>query len=252
MHPVTIAGGREIEEEEQMRPKRRVRTTFGLILLATFAVLAVSACGGGGAREETRARTIPEEGPLSAGRYSTQEFEPPFSFETGEGWHVWYPEEPYSVELAQGGGNDNQLAFYKAQEIFEPRKDDGEVYFEARPAPRNLIAWFRRHPYVDASEGKPVRIRDAAGKRFSAEFDVPKGYVDVTGGGCSAPCIPVLQLGGDLVIHALGRGSADGFIVLDDVEGKTVIVWFSAPPDELDGFLPEVDKVLDTMEWKGT
>jgi hypothetical protein len=216
MHPVTIAGGREIEEEEQMRPKRRVRTTFGLILLATFAVLAVSACGGGGAREETKARTIPEEGPLSAGRYSTQEFEPPFSFEPGEGWHVWYPEEPYSVELAQGGGNDNQLAFYKAQEIFEPRKDDGEVYFEARPAPRNLIAWFLRHPYVDASEAKPV-----------------------------------LQLGGDLVIHALGRGSADGFIVLDDVEGKTVIVWFSAPPDELDGFLPEVDKVLDTMEWKG-
>ena len=218
--------------------------------LLVACVLAVCTCGGGGP-EETKTRTITEKGPLSAGRYSTQEFEPSFSFQLREGWHVWYPEEPYSVELAEGEGNDKQLAFYKVQEVFEPREDDGEVYFEARPAPNDLIAWFDRHPYVDTGEARPVRIGGVDGKRFSAEFDVPKGYVDVSGGGCSAPCIPILQLGGDLVIHALERGSADEFIVLDEVEGKAVILWLAAPPDEFDLFQPKVNKVLDTVEWKG-
>jgi hypothetical protein len=236
--------------QEHNYTRRMARRALRLALLGVLLVLTLSSCEGGGPAE-TKTRTIPEKGPLSAGRYSTQEFEPSFSFVLGEGWHVWYAEEPYSVELAEGEGNDKQLAFYKVQEVFEPRQDDGEVYFEARPAPNDLIAWFLRHPYVDTGEAKPVRIGGAAGKRFSAEFDVPKGYVDVTGGGCSAPCIPVLQLGGDLVIHALGRGSADGFIVLDDVEGKTVVVWLAAPPNERDGFLPEVKKVLDTVEWKG-
>jgi hypothetical protein len=223
------------------------RQTLRLALLGMLVVLTVSSCEGGG----HKARAIPEKGPLSAGRYSTQEFEPSFSFELGEGWHIWYPEEPYSVELAEGEGNDKQLTFYKVQEVFEPRKDEGEVYFELSPAPNDLIAWFQRHPYVDTSEGKPVHIGGATGKRFSADFDVPKGYVDVNGGGCSTPCIPMFQLGGDLVIHALERGSVDEFIVLDDVKGKAVILWVSAPPDEFEKFLPKVKRVLDTVEWKG-
>ena len=61
----------------------------------------------------------------------------------------------------------------------------------------------------------------------------------------------MFQLGGDLVIHALESGSADEFIVLDDVEGKAVILWFAAPPEEFDMFQPKVKKVLDTVEWKG-
>jgi hypothetical protein len=237
------------EAEEQKYTRRMAIRAFRLVLLGILLVLTVSSCQGGGP-EETKARTIPEKGPLSAGRYSTQEFEPSFSFALGEGWHVWYPEEPYSVELAEGEGNDKQLAFYKVKEVFEPREDDGEVYFEARSAPNDLIAWFNRHPYVDTGEARPVHIGGVGGKRFRAEFDVPKGYVDVNGGGCSAPCSPIVQLGGDLVIHALERGSADEFIVLDEVEGKAVILWLATPPDEFDMFLPKVNKVLDTVEWK--
>jgi len=212
-----------------------------------LVVLTVVSCQGG----DHKARSIPQKGQLSAGRYSTQEFEPSFTFQLGAGWHLWYPEEPYSVELAEGEGNDNQLAVYRVQEVFEPRKDDGEVYFEVKPAPDDLIAWFQRHPYVDTGAAKPVHIGGVAGKRFKADFDVPKGYVDVNGGGCSAPCIPILQLGGDLVIHALERGSQDEFIVLDDVEGNAVILWVSAPPEEFDKFQPRIEKVLDIVEWKG-
>ena len=47
------------------------------------------------------------------------------------------------------------------------------------------------------------------------------------------------------------RASVDEFIVLDDVKGKAVIVWVSAPPEEFDKFLPKVKRVLDTVKWKG-
>jgi hypothetical protein len=224
-------------------------------LLMAFVVLVLNACaggggaGGGGAQGQERA--IPKKGPLSPGKYSTREFEPSFSFELGEGWRVWYPEETYSVELVGGEGNDKQLAFYSVQEVFQPHEEDGEVYFEAKPAPDDMVAWFRRHPFVDTSESKSVDIGGIAGKRFGADFDVPKGYVDVYGGGCLRPCIPVFQMGGDLVIHALEGRTEDGFIVLDEVEGKTVVVWVSGPPDELDEFLPKAQKAFDTVEWEG-
>jgi hypothetical protein len=220
-------------------------------LLMAFVVLVLNACAGGGAGggAQGKERAIPENGPPSSGRYSTREFEPSFSFELGEGWRVWYPEETYSVELAAGDGNNKQLKLYRVQEVFQPHEVDGEVYFEAKPAPDDMVAWFQRHPYVDTSESKSVDIGGIAGKRFGANFDVPKGYLDVYGGGCSRPCIPVFQVGGDLVIHALEGRTEDGFIVLDEVEGKTVVVWVSGPPDEFDKFFPRHRKC--STRWCG-
>ncbi len=50
---------------------------------------------------------------------------------------------------------------------------------------------------------------------------------------------------------ALEGRTEDGFIVLDEVEGKTVVVWVSGPPDEFDEFLPKARKAFDTVEWEG-
>ena len=250
---VTINPGKVVaEESDQEMYRGAAKHVFLLGLLMAFVVLVLNACAGGGAGggAQGKERAIPEKGPLFPGKYSTREFEPSFSLELGEGWRVWYPEETYSVELVEGEGNDKQLAFYSVQEVFQPHKEADEVYFEAKPAPDDMLAWFQRHPYVDTSEPKPANIDGIAGKRLGANFDVPKGYVDVYGGGCSTPCIPVFQMGGDLVIHAL-EGRTEGFIVLDEVEGKTVVVWISGPPDEFDEFLPKAQKVFDTVEWEG-
>ena len=112
------------------------------LCLAALVLFACSEDGGESDRSQTgtasggestgtaKVRTQPEDGNLSAGRYSTSErFEPSFSFELGEGWLVLRPSEPQSLklgyvapgqEVAQGKG----LRFLNVREVFGAR--DGE------------------------------------------------------------------------------------------------------------------------------
>jgi len=41
-------------------------------------------------------------------------------------------------------------------------------------------------------------------------------------------------------------------IVLEDVKGDTVMIWFAATPDEFDEFAPKARKVLDSVKWRPT
>ena len=69
---------------------------LGLLLVAF--VFALSACGGGGGaagggaeveEEQAKTRTLPGYGDLRPGKYTTDDFEPAFSFEVvGKGWVV--------------------------------------------------------------------------------------------------------------------------------------------------------------------
>src|SRR5919112_367457 len=58
-------------------------------LLAILLVLALSACGGGSAQEEVKARPLPEDPKaLRPGEYRSTEFKPSFSFRVGKGWRT--------------------------------------------------------------------------------------------------------------------------------------------------------------------
>ncbi len=198
-----------------------------------------------------------EEGALSPGRYSTEgEFEPPFSFELGEGWRALPASGLYSLKLGYiTPGTDvaegKALRFLNVQKVYELREEDGEVSFEVKPAPEDLVGWFQHHPYLSTDEPEPVDIGGAAGKRFDAEVNVPEGYRDDLGGGCAVPCVPLFRLGGDSVTHITERGK-DRFAVLEDIQGQTVVIIVSAPVVKFDTFLPRAQKVLDTVEWEGT
>lgn len=249
-----------------------VRSILKAILSLCFAALVLVACSedaGESDRSQTgtasgedsggtaKVRTVPEEGTLSAGRYSTGErFEPSFSFELGEGWLVLRPSDPRSLklgyaapgqEVAQGKG----LRFLNVREVFEPREQGGDVLFEAKPVPDDLVAWLQRHPYVSTEEPEPAGVGGIPGKQLEVDADVPEGYSDVQGGGCAVPCIPLLRLGSGSVTHITEK-SKDSFIILNDIEGETVIIIISAPADKFDEFLPNAQKVLRSVEWKGT
>jgi hypothetical protein len=211
----------------------------------------------GGAAEAPKARTMPEEGVLAPGKYSTgEEFEPPLSFKLGKGWRALPASGPYSLKLGYiTPGTDvaegTALRFLNGREIYEPSRGEGEVSFESKPAPKDLVAWFQRHPYLSTDEPEPVDIGGAAGKRFDAEVNVPEGYRGDHGGGCAVPCVPLFRLGGDSVAHITEPGK-DRFAVLENVQDETVVVIVSAPAIKFDEFLPQAQKVLDTVEWEGT
>jgi hypothetical protein len=123
-----------------------------LTLLAIF-VLAVGACGGG-------AEPLPQEtGPLAPGRYSTEEFEPALSFEVGEGWGLAAPEEPSSFGIVWRDprtGLDPTINFLDApSEVYSPEDPEG---LAPVPAPKDWVAWFRGHPYLEAGEAQAVSV----------------------------------------------------------------------------------------------
>jgi len=41
-------------------------------------------------------------------------------------------------------------------------------------------------------------------------------------------------------------------IVLEDVKGDTVMIWFAAPPDDFDKFAPRAQKVVESVKWGGS
>ena len=212
----------------------------------------------GGAAETAKARTAAEAGILAPGRYyAGEEFEPSFSFDlVDEGWRALPASGPNSYKLGyltpgREVAEGKALRFLNARKVYQPREEDGEVSFEPKPVPEDLIGWFQRHPHLSTDEPEPVDIGGAAGKQFDVEVNVPEGYRDEQGGGCAVPCVPLFQLGGDSVTHITEKGK-DRFAVLEDVQGETVVIIVSAPVAEFDEFLPKAQKVLDTVEWEGT
>jgi hypothetical protein len=202
-----------------------------------------------------KVRTLPQEGALPAGRYSTGEsFEPSFSFELGEGWLVLRTSGTRSLklgyaapgqEVAQGKG----LRFLDVREVFEPRERGGGVLFEAKPAPEDLVAWLLRHPYLGTEEPKPADVGGVPAKRLGADVDVPEGYRSVEGG-CAVPCIPLFRAGSGSVSYLTEKGESRS-IVPRDIEGETVAIIVSAPAEKFEEFLPEAQEVLGTVEWGG-
>src|SRR5918994_7337703 len=91
-------------------------------LLATFLVLALSACGSGGsAQEEAKARPLPlypTEKALRPGEYHSVKFKPPLSFELGKGWSNTADQLSDYIELTQQGEIGN-LTFANVKEVFK-------------------------------------------------------------------------------------------------------------------------------------
>ena len=247
-----------------------IKPTLQAILSLCFAAFVLVACSedaaetdrsqagpasGGDSGGTAKARTVPEEGTLPAGRYSVGErFDPSFSFELGEGWLLLRSSDPNSLrlgyvapgqEVAQGKG----LRFLNLREIFEPRKQAGDVLFEAKPVPENLVAWLQQHPYIGTEGPAPAEVGGVPGRQLDADVDLPEGYCDARAGGCAVPCLPLLRPGIGSVTYITEKGK-DRFIILDDIQGEAVIIIISAPAGKFVGFAAEARVVLQTVVWE--
>ena len=229
-----------------------MRRVVGVLGLLFAFVLMLGGCGGGGGGggdqsdtpETTEAAaspgTLPERGPVPPGEYRTEVFEPTVSFGVGEGWVIPGPEVPDSVALyAQ---DEAALGFSNVQNVFDPSKLPEEVLV---PAPDDMVAWIREHPYLDASEPAPARVGGVSGTQLDAVVSpAPRDYPQE----CPAPCVPGWDLSEGPEAYDFLSGYKVRLIVLD-VEGQTVIVDIEAPEETFEEFLPKAQEVLDTVKW---
>jgi hypothetical protein len=230
---------------------------FGVLVV--LIALVLSACGGGAARgehQQAEGRPLPKYGQASlpAGRYHTTEFEPSLTFRiSGDDWRFEGPsgtlgDPERSDYLFFEKVPEGEIAFSnlrKVKGVYKPRGPTGAT--EPVPAPDQLVGWFRHHPYLKTSEPEPATVGGAKGVQFDVVLaNLPRNHEGVCGK--TAHCLDIFALstGGSSEVYYTNRTR---FIVLKDVKGAPVAVYYPNLKDRLDGFAPVAEKVLQSVEW---
>ena len=78
--------------------------------------------------------------------------------------------------------------------------------------------------------------------------DLPEDHV----GMCGEECVDIYSLSGGEKILAYLEPKKRKVIVLEDVKGSTVTIDFGSSATDFDDFLPEAQKVLDSVKWGGS
>jgi uncharacterized protein YjbI with pentapeptide repeats len=206
---------------------------------------------------------LPEGGMIEAGEYATDEFEPAFTFEVGEGWEVLKPEtadelsigyRPFPVVVnpevsdepsIEPAPQEGHLIVASPLRVLDPGEPSEQKEVPAPESVDEWVSWFQRHPNLETSKPAPVSIRGASGTRIDVTAtSTPDNYPrDVCG---EKPCVPLYPPSPTVSLE----GWKDRFVIVD-VEGKVVVMDISAPADKFDVFRQKAQKVLDTVKWEG-
>ena len=232
-----------------MYPHRLVSQALRLGLLVTVLVLALSACGGD--EKKAKARPLPEDPKaLRPGTYRSEEFKPSLSFHVGKGWSS-SPVEEASDVLEITRGQTAGLNFANVQEVYKPTKTGSANVVDA---PEDMVGWLQQHPYLQTSKPEPVRVGGVKGVEFDVGVgDLPKGYNLTT---CSSMtgepnCVDLVRLSTGVSLF-VAEGEKVRVIVLEDLEGEAVTIGIFGPASEFEEFVPEAQKVIDTVKWGGS
>ena len=213
--------------------------------LVAVLVLALAACGGG---ERPAAEPLPEEKrQLRQGVYRSEEFRPPVSFAVGEGWKTLPPET--SDALVLGRGEETGFAFIRPQQLYEVSKSGLPTVVKA---PDDMVAWFRRNPYLRASEPEAVTVGGIDGVRLDMTVEnLPEGYAGPCVRGRVGDCLDVFK-SSVLGWIAFPTHMKHRVVVFEDVGGQTVIVTFGIPATRFDEEAPEAQEVIDSVKWRNS
>jgi hypothetical protein len=209
--------------------------------------LALSACGGD--EKKAKARPLPEKPKaLRPGTYRSEEFKPSLSFHVGKGWSS-SPVEEASDVLEITRGQTAGLNFANVQEVYKPTTTGSAIVVDA---PKDMVGWFQQHPYLQTSKPEPVTVGGVKGLQFDVVLgDLPQTYLGTCESIVGQPnCVDLVRLstGGPIF---LVEGDKAGVIDLEDLEGETVGIGFFSPASEFEEFVPEAQKVIDTVKWRG-
>lgn len=221
---------------------RTVSQVLGAGML-TILILALTACGSGSAQEQAKARPLPlYENALRPGEYHSVEFKPLLSFEVSKPWSNTAAQLSDWIEL----GYEGEMGFISIANVEEVFKLGTTNVVDA---PEDLVGWLQQHPYLKTSKPQPVTVGGVKGEQFEALVDHlpkdPDGY-------CGTDCLDIFYQSSGEQIGNFKEVNKRRVIVLEDVKGETVVIWFAGPPETFDKFGPEAQKVVHSVKWGGS
>ena len=226
---------------------RPVLTRLALRMGLLTMLALIAACGG--RPEENEPRPLPEEQQeLRPGVYGSEEFKPSLSFHVGKGWSSIPLESSDALQIARG--QTAGLGFANVQQVYKPNRTGPPNLVDA---PKDMVGWFQQHPYLQTSKPEPVTVGGVKGVQFDVVVgDQPQNYYTTCTSIVGTPnCVDLFRLSiGEPIL--LVEGDKAGVIVLEDVEGETVTIGFVSPASEFGELAPEAQKVLESVEWRGS
>jgi hypothetical protein len=226
-----------------------VGRVISLGLLVVLVVLALAACEG--TEKEAKPPPLPEDDKaLQPGEYRSEEFEPSLSFRVGDGWTNVPPESSEFLAIQRGGAVMGQVSFFRLKEVYEPARRGMPNMVEAPKDPKGWVAWGRHHPYLKTSEPEQVEVGGVKG----LQVDVVVGDLPNYRGRCGTDCVDIGRVEGDpqLKIDVFMPEDEKARVTFLEVEGETVTISIISPASEFEYFMPEGQKVLDSVEWRGS
>jgi hypothetical protein len=149
-------------------------------------------------------------------------------------------------------GGDGWGVFFRVKEVYEPvRKGMPNDVVEAPKDPKGWVAWGRHHPYLRTSEPKQVEVGGVKGLQVDVVVgDLPKDY----GGRCGTDCVDIGRVEGvpPLTNDVFTPGDHKARVTFLEVKGETVTISMDSPAGLFEDFVPEAQKVLDSVEWRGS
>jgi uncharacterized protein YjbI with pentapeptide repeats len=173
------------------------------------------------------------------GQLHTTRFEPALSYNNSGGWKLaTETTDVLFLESLERG----QLIFASPTRVFDPSSPSEPTKVSAPENVAEWASWFQRHPNLDTSEPVSESVGGASGMRIdvtasSTLENYPKDF-------CGEHCV---------ALYPPGISSTKGFkdrVIIVEVEGKPVVIDVAAQADKFEDFLPKVQKMLDTVEWK--
>jgi hypothetical protein len=215
--------------------RRRLLSAAPMVVAALVVVglaLALGACSAGD-KEQAKDGHLPDKGykALPPGEYHSEEFKPAFSFRVGKGWQTpdaVFKETPERliIESTQEVKGGTLLIFRNPPEAFDPHKHK----WVNVNSYEDILSWFQHHPQLKTSNPEPVTVGGVKGVQLEAE--VAKDSPD-----------EVMSFRySDGVVPSIDRGEPSPTIILD-MKGEAVSIGA--------GF-PRAQKVVDTVEWRGS
>jgi hypothetical protein len=221
-----------VKAQQMYRPA--VRALIRLGALVASVIVALCSCGGS-------AKPLSEQpGSLPSGRYVTDEFEPAFSFEVGEGWEVSTLQQKPFVEVSRASV---AVAFNNPpSHVNDPTNPD-----KLLPAPEDWVSWFQEHPHLETSEPLAASVGGVEGRRFDTRVSsLPRDYYSEDCLGYGVPLWPLLN-----EHHWCADEGDTARTTVLKVEGETVIVDVYSESETFKKVLPEAREMLETVKWEG-
>ena len=233
-----------------MYPQRWVSQVLRLVVLVTLAVLVLSACDG--VEKKAEVRHLPEEAkPLQPGEYRTEEFEPSFSFRVSEGWKN-SPPEAFDILLL--GKEPGGFGAVNVQRVYEPTKSGLPIVVNT---PKHLVGWLEHHPYLKTSHPEPVSVGGVKGLQLDVAVakDLPDDYHSGVCSSIAEPeeCVDLFKVSTHhSPVFVSERSKLHLIVTKDELSGLTVAMGYASRSTNFEEFAPEAQKVLDSVEWRGS